>query len=836
MKRFLFTLTTAFLIITATAQNMLGYVAAADMNHWVDSVMQRMTDDEKLGQLIMPLYYMPEFSAANKTTIEKEMKQYHLGGILFSKGTRKSQTMFVDYAQQQSQKINHLPLLIAADAEWGSAMRLKDGVRFPMNKDLATIDPAVRDSLMYHYGLAMAQECHDLGIHISFAPVLDVNSNPKNPIIGARSFGADPSVVISCGLSYAAGLEDGGVMAVAKHFPGHGDTDQDSHKVLPLLKHDAKRMRTFEMLPFEHFSRAGYGGIMTAHLEVPSLEPTQGMPATASSRIITGELRERIGFQGLVFTDGLAMEGARKYPDICVKALNAGVDILLQPTPIDECWESLQKAIRKGSLKRQTIEEKCRRVLQWKYALIVAPQRQKLLYPVALSPVTPQQAATDMYAWVKAGDPKNASILSSSYVDPTEANAMLAANEPAAKKGKSAKKEQSAKAVQESKTPVPLVTDPKEVGMNAKVLEQIDVLAQDAVTRGATPGCQILVARKGKVVYNKCFGTLAPTDGDNQLDWLAGVQVSHKTLYDLASISKIAATVPAMILAVKEYKLNLKDKVTKWLPELKKTAYANVTLQDLLYHESGLRDGYLFYKDYPEPSLDVRDKEMISVIAGLKPKKKQGQYLYSCLNFVLLRYIIERLSGQRLDLYLQERLGDFYNDQLCFNPLDRGIDLSQIAPTEIDETVRHGLVHGTVHDEIGAWSLGVEGNSGLFGSATALSRILMLLANDGAEGGRQYLDKEICRQFTTQRSTRSRRGLGFDRQVAKGTKNPNMAEECSPRTWGHTGFTGTCCWVDPQQELVFIFLSNRICPSRANNLLSKESYRTRIHSIIYSSL
>lgn len=824
MKRLLLSVICILTVLSsATAQNLLGYVDSNDMNHWVDSVMKKMSDDEKLGQLLMPLYYMPEFNTTNKGIIEKEMKAYHLGGVLFSKGTRKSQQMFVDFAQKQSQKVNHLPLLVAADAEWGLAMRLKDGIRFPKNAELANINPAVRDSLLYQYGLAMAQECHEMGIHVSFAPVLDVNSNPKNPVIGTRSFSADPTVVISCGLSYAAGLEDGGVMAVAKHFPGHGDTDQDSHKVLPLLKHDIERMRTFEMKPFEYFSRAGYGGIMTAHLEVPSLEPTKGMPATASKNILNDELRERIGFRGLIFTDGLAMEGARKYPDICEKALNAGVDILLQPTPIDKCWESLKKAIKKGTLKKKTIEEKCRRVLQWKYALIIASERQKLLFPVARPVVSPQETSESLYAWVKAGDPKNALLLSDNYVDPTESNAMVPAEQ---KPVIAAKKD----------VPVPQTFNPKEVGMNARTLAKIDDLALDAIAKGATPGCQILVARKGKIVYNKCFGTLAPKGVDPRLDPLAAIPVNHQTVYDLASISKAAATVPAMMLAVQEYKLGLKDKVTKWLPELKNTAYSNVTLQDLLYHESGFRDGYRFYKDYENPSLELRDHEMIKVIAGLKPKKKQGQYLYSCLNFVLLRYIIERVTNQRIDAYLQKHLGTFFDDQLCFTPLEKGVELGQIAPTEIDDIVRHQLVHGTVHDEIGAWAMGVEGNSGLFGSATSLARLLLMLSHDGAEDGTQYIDKEICHQFTTQRSNRSRRGLGFDRQVAKGEKNPNMAEECSPQTWGHTGFTGTCFWVDPKYDLIYIFLSNRICPTRDPNILSKEGYRTRIHSLIYQSI
>ena len=807
MKRLLLAVFTLIYLSTATAQNLLGYVAADDMKLWVDSVMKTLSADERLGQLIMPLYYMPEYNAANRSTIEKEMKHYHLGGILFSKGTRQSQTQFVEYSQDLSKKQIGLPLLIAADAEWGTVMRLKDGLRFPMNKDLATIDPTVRDSMLYQYGLAMAEELRGLGIHVSFAPVLDINSNPKNPIIGARSFGADQKVVTTCGLSYASGLEDGGVMAVAKHFPGHGDTDTDSHKQLPLLSHSAERMRTFEMQPFHDFSRAGFGGIMTAHLEVPSLEPTKNMPATASAKILTDELRKRMGFNGLVFTDGLAMEGARKYPDICVKALNAGVDILLQPTPIADCWKSLKNAIKKGTLKQQTIDDKCRRVLQWKYALIVAPQRHSLLYPTVKPAATPKQISDQLYALVKEGNAGNASMLAEKgFKDPTEANtqadiaAINAAAMAAAKK-----------------TP----------------FDGIDAMVLQAIKDGAMPGCQVLVAHKGEIVYNKSFGTLAPVDGnDNSLDWLSGVQVNNNTLYDLASISKAAATVPAMMLAMKEFNLKLTDKATKWLPELKGTSYAKVTLQELLYHESGLREFHPFYKDFPEITPDVREKGMITTIAGLKPRRKQGTYLYSCLNFVLLRYIIERLSGQRLDAYLQQRLDPFFNDQLCFLPLDRGIDRSQIAPTEVDNEIRGRLIHGTVHDEIGEWAQGVEGNSGLFGSATGLARILMLMANDGAEDGKQYIDKTICHQFTTQRSTRSRRGLGFDRQTTK-NDNPNVVSACSPQTWGHTGFTGTCFWVDPKYDLVYIFLSNRVCPTRDNKAWNNAGIRTKIQSHIY---
>jgi CubicO group peptidase (beta-lactamase class C family) len=226
---------------------------------------------------------------------------------------------------------------------------------------------------------------------------------------------------------------------------------------------------------------------------------------------------------------------------------------------------------------------------------------------------------------------------------------------------------------------------------------------------------------------------------------------------------------------------------------------------------------------------------MLQTIATLDPKRKLGRYLYSDLSFVLLRYIVERQTGERLDLFLERRLPDFYGPWCCYNPLQHGVPRGAIAPTEQDDVVRHRFIHGTVHDETGAWALGVEGNSGLFASAEALAPLIQMIANGGELGGKRYLSKETCRLFTTQRSPHSRRGLGFDRQSAE-LDNPNLPEVCSPQTWGHTGFTGTCFWVDPKRELTYIFLSNKICPVRDNKAWTDGHVRPRILQAIYDAL
>lgn len=822
-----------FLLLATTslsAQNMLERVNAEEMAAWADEQMSKMSPEERLGQLIMPLYIKPEPTEADLRAIRQDIHDNHFGGIVLSKGTIDSHALLVNHIQQVAQDEGLPQMMICIDGEWGLNMRLKDAIKYPKNLALGQINADVRDEMMYLYGREVARQCRLLGIHVNFAPVLDVNSNPKNPVIGSRSFSADPEVVSLAAVSYAKGLEDGGVLSVGKHFPGHGDTKSDSHKTLPLQGKSIEAMNKTELPPFQTFIDAGLGGIMTAHLDIPALAEKKGMPATVSKRIITNVLRNTMHFNGLVFTDGLAMKGATMYKDVCVCALIAGNDILLQPTPQKAQMESLRNALKKGykgnghklTAKefKQLVDEKCRRVLMWKYALGLN---------------NPQTIDTDLLA--ERVNTPNAYKMKDE-LERLSGNPLLSDYDPTLQNqfNDEALVAEVTEAAESFDFPVPPLSlptaAPAEVGMDANALGAISTLAEQAVSTGATPGCQVLVARHGKVVYDQTFGTLG---GSKEQNRYADLPVTAETMYDLASVSKAVGTVPAIMMLINEHDLKLKDRITRWLPELKGTRYAKVTLQDLLYHESGFQAGYFFYKLTDAPDSVFRSDDMIQKIATLKPKRKQGQYLYSCLNFVLLRYIIERVSGERLDHYLQNRLPDFYGPWLCFNPLEQGVPLAGIAPTEQDDVVRHRFVHGTVHDETGAWALGVEGNSGLFGSAEALAPLLQMLHNDGELNGRQYLPRQLCHQFVTQRSTRSRRGLGFDRQTTS-CDNPNIAPESSVQTWGHTGFTGTCFWVDSQNDLIYIFLSNHICPTRENKLLRTENYRTRIHSAIYKAI
>lgn len=336
---------------------------AMQVSHWVDSVYQSLDQRGRVGQLIMPIIYpKPE----DTEVLLGRLKREHWGGILFQKGLLADQRRLTIRLQQASQ----VPLLIALDGEWGLNMRLKDAPRYPRNLLLSKKRNFV---FFYSYGREIARQCRLMGIHINFAPVLDVNSNPKNPVIGSRSFGSSPQLVAGLGRAYALGLETSGVLSVAKHFPGHGDTSEDSHKTLPTVTASRERMQEIELAPFRTYIEERFGGIMTAHLRVPAYDPS-GRPASLSAPITTELLRKEMDFDGLVFTDALEMKGAQTsgVTSVAVAALQAGNDILLGPSHPTQALDEIIAALKSGELTEAMIEAKCRRVLAFKYALIVA--------------------------------------------------------------------------------------------------------------------------------------------------------------------------------------------------------------------------------------------------------------------------------------------------------------------------------------------------------------------------------------------------------------------------------------------------------------------------------
>lgn len=335
------------------------------MTHWVDSVFKTLNTEEQLAQLIMPIVY-PSQDTQDIKREEQRFSKFKWGGILYQKGLMAHQLIM----NKRLQQTNSIPLLIALDGEWGLYMRLKDAPRFPRNLGLGL---AGDTQMLYEYGREIARECRLMGIHVNFAPTVDVNINPLNPVIGSRSFGSTPSVVSQLSEAYALGLEDGGVLSVAKHFPGHGDTSEDSHKTLPIVQATRKRLELVELAPFKHYINSGLGGIMTAHLRVPALE-NRSIPSSLSPNVCTDLLKKDLGFQGLIFTDGLEMEGVQTQSlgDIGVAALLAGNDILLGPSSPEAQLNNLVLAYWDGRLPAKLIEEKVRKVLAYKYRLIIS--------------------------------------------------------------------------------------------------------------------------------------------------------------------------------------------------------------------------------------------------------------------------------------------------------------------------------------------------------------------------------------------------------------------------------------------------------------------------------
>lgn len=335
------------------------------MQHWADSVYQSLSQEERLAQLIMPIIY-PSSDASRIANEERRVRQSKWGGILYQKGLLAEQVRM----NKQLQQASKTPMLIALDGEWGLYMRLKDAPRYPRNLGLGLNE---EDQIAYSYGREIARQCRLVGIHINFAPTVDVNINPRNPVIGSRSFGNDPKIVAKMSNAYGLGLEDGGVLSVAKHFPGHGDTSEDSHKTLPLVTASRKRLDAVELAPFREYFVRGLGGVMTGHLRVPALDAS-GVPSSLSSKIVTDLLKKEMRFGGLVFTDGLEMRGvhAGSRGDVGVAALKAGNDILLGPANAEAQLLALVNAYNSKELNAEDIKQKVMKVLYYKYRLIIS--------------------------------------------------------------------------------------------------------------------------------------------------------------------------------------------------------------------------------------------------------------------------------------------------------------------------------------------------------------------------------------------------------------------------------------------------------------------------------
>ena len=958
------------------------------MNHWVDSVFRTLSEKERIGQLFMPVI-TPSLSAYNVKHVQRLIKEVKIGGILFQKGTPHDQAQLTN----QTQASARVPLMISLDGEWGLSMRLLGTTRFPKNMMLGAVTDM---TLLEAYGQEVARQCHEMGIHVNFAPVLDVNSNPHNPVIGTRSFGENVDEVSRRGLAYARGLESRGILSVAKHYPGHGDTAEDSHYTLPTILHTRERLDSVELAPFRRYIEAGLGGIMTGHLVVPALDPQKGCPASLSKPIITDVLQREMQFSGLCFTDALAMKGARtnKSLNTSVAALLAGNDILLATaSPITDFAE-IEKALQKGVLTKELINERCKKVLRYKYILgvhqhksvetkdlnqrlnssdaawlaaklnseaITLLQNKEETLPLkdldkkkiailsigvskgnpfqqminkydrvehfSIERTTPAAQVQKVYAALQHFDvilcsihtvripeaaalrqlAKKQTLIYSFFTSPyfaekyssiTDAKALIMGYEatPLAQ-------EYAAQAIMggiatKGKLPVSIgklypagsglstiktrlgYHAPQEVGLSASKIRQIDSIAMEGLLNKAYPGCQILVAKDGIVIYEQSFG---------HLDYGRTQPVSAETVYDLASLSKAVGTLPAVMKAYDERRFTLMTRMGDLMPSLKGSNKATLRVKELLYHQSGVSPvenfylkavdkesykGRLFssyktaqhtvrfdsktyirtdFKLYPHLVSKTKSAEFPTeagkgvyihcsykdtILQDIRksPLRRRGAYAYSCVNFMLLKMMLEGLTKQPMDQMLNTTFYDKLGaSTLTYNPLRR-MSIECIAPTERDNVTRRQVLRGYVHDEAAAFQGGVSGNAGLFSTAGDLAKMLQLYLNDGEYGGHRFLTTETCRLFTRSKSPTNRRGLGFDKPDYKNPRYSPCGRLTPPSTYGHTGYTGTAFWVDPDNRLIYIFLSNRVHPTRANSKLFSLDIRTRIQDVIYKSI
>ena len=984
-KPIVLALTTLFMLCLTSVNSQSPLPAASMANlrqnypanqlNWVESTLDKMSVEERIGQLFMVAAYSDR-DYAHQTYINSLIKQHHIGGLIFFQGTPLKQTQMINFFQQNSKT----PLLIAIDGEWGLSMRLKQTQRFPKQLTLGAIQD---DRLIYKMGSEIARQCKRVGVHINFAPVIDVNNNPNNPVINDRSFGEDKYNVSKKGIEYMRGMEMNGVLACGKHFPGHGDTDLDSHYALPVIKHDINHLRNNEFYPFQEMIKQGVGGMMVAHLSIPALDDTPikagsttSMPTTLSKKVVTDLLKNEMGYKGLIFTDALNMKGVSSHfpPGIVdVKALLAGNDVLLFPENVGQAVIEIKKAIKNGDITQEEIDNRVRKILRAKYrvgldkwqplslnhldqdlntkeselliqqlyekALTLARDDYKQIpfkelekkqfgslalgastlttFQTILGKYAPiahhslryadsqsaynskfealknkshviislhnmsksrsknygiSNAALDLIKRLEAvtnvtvvvfGSPyslknfdNSRTVLMSyeeNYTTQSFSAQLLFGGIPA--KGKLPVTASPAYRFNQGETTYGSMrfkyTMPEDVGINSDDLLPIDDIVREAINEKATPGCQVLVAKNGKVIFEKSYGY--HTYGNR-------VSVKNSDLYDLASVTKISASMLGIMEMYEVGRLQLSDHLQKHLPETNNSNKKNLVLSDIMVHEAGLRSWIPFYE--PTMAYSIYNKtynstcnEQFSVPVAKNmymdgnyqqtiwqtiyesPLPNVGEYKYSDLGYYLFKKILEeKYAHKPLNEYLEER---YYKplglSTLCFKPTERFSTYS-IIPSENDTKWRKQVVHGYVHDMGAAMMGGVAGHAGVFSNANDLAVVMQMLLNGGQYGGRYYFSENTIKKFTSYQKKSSRRGLGFDKPEPNPRyKNPT-SDFASSETFGHTGFTGTCTWVDPKHDLVYVFLSNRTYPSMKNYKLIKQNTRTKIQDVIYKAI
>ena len=935
---------------------------------WVDSIYSSMTLKEKVGQL----FVIQAFSNKNKNhkdNIINIIRNNNIGGIIFSKGSAHKQVDLTNDFQSESS----IPLLIGMDAEWGLNMRLDSTFSFPWNMTLGAIKD---NNLIRQVGRSIADHCKRIGVNFNFAPVVDINTNPDNPIIGNRSFGESTQNVSSKSLNFMRGQQEMNILSSAKHFPGHGDTSTDSHKTLPFISHDKKRILKTELKPFKTLINNGLESVMIAHLEVPSLEKTKGLPSTLSYSIVTSLLKNTLGFKGLIITDALEMKGLSNFKskgNLDMLAFKAGNDILLMSANVSEGIKAIVDEYNLGEISEERLSYSVKKILKAKYkvglnnflqisktnlyndlnslenkilneelvekAITVVKNNDNMLPIKNLkNSIGYLNFGNDNYMaffdeltkYSKIDNLDEIDILkteSESFIESNYKTIIIGvhANSETPWKSYNLKKEeiifinriskkvnvilnifgspymlnkfknikningiiisyQNSKVYQkksaqlifgaiESTGILPVSIGklfsagqglelnkinrlsyglPESVNLRSDKLNKIDSLAQIAIDSSMTPGMQILVAKDGKVVYDKNFGYLT---------YKKKQRVNHNTIYDIASLTKILVTLPIVMKMVEQGKLSLDTKLKEIIPQYVNSNKSDKTIKEILSHFANLKSWIPFYKStldtvnkLPNPlyykksfsnEYNIKVTENLYLLSSFKDsininiknsELNNDKYKYSDLPYYILKEYIENYYSSDLSSIIDSQMNNKMGlTHSSFFPREIN-SLDNIAPTEIDDYFRFQEIRGTVHDMGAAMQGGIGGHAGLFSNVNDIAKIMQMFIQDGEYGGERYLNKSTIDLFNKcyYCSEKNRRGVGFDK--------PQIEEDgptcgcVSMNSFGHSGWTGTYTWADPDEKIVYVFLSNRSYPNSVENKLLKNNIRTDIQKLIYESI
>ena len=935
---------------------------------WVENILDSMTIDEKIGQLFMVAAYSNKDEKHEKF-ITNLIEKYHIGALIFFQDQPIKQAQVTN----KYQELSKYPLLIGIDGEWGLNMRLKDTYRFPWNMTLGAVQ---HEELIEEMGVAIGEHCNRMGIHMNFGPVVDVNINPKNPIIGNRSFGENPYNVASKAIAFTKGMQSKHVLASAKHFPGHGDTDADSHHELPVIDFSRERLDSVELYPYKKIFEEGLTGIMVAHLSVPSLESNKSLPSSLSKNIVTGLLQNALGFKGLIITDALNMKASANFAsseEINLGAILAGNDLLDVPLNIPETVKLFKKALKKGELTEERLDYSVRKILMTKYwaglnnykpieieNLIEDVNRiqddvlHRKLVKESLTLLKNDEQILPLkdldknnIAYVKLGDSDGKVFLNTlqkyAKVDAVSAETLdelieklrpyqkviIGYHKSNVNPWKSFKfKNQELVWLQEIARNYDVILDvfaspysllqlqsvtninglllsyqnskfaqdlsaqaifgaidvhgkipvsineffkegdgfflrsidrlgyeiPESVGMSSYYLAKIDSVAKIVLDEKMAPGMQILVARKGKVVFEKSYGhhTLAKQQ-----------KVKNTDKYDVASMTKILVTLPLIMELEEQEELSVNSTMGELLPELIGSNKQDLTVKAVLSHIAGLKAWIPFYTETLDSITKKPSKAFykyrqsadfnIKVASGLylrsdyndtifsrivhAEQRETPGYKYSDLSYFMFKRYLENLYHKDLNQLSKEHFyASIGANNMSYLPLEN-FKRKEVVPTEKDVYFRYQLVHGYVHDMGAAMQGGIGGHAGLFSNANDVAKMMQMYLQGGYYGGVNYLRPETINKFNTRyyADEKNRKGLGFDKPQLKEDEMATCG--CvSDKSFGHSGFTGTFTWADPESEIIYVFLSNRVYPTMENRGLVKEDIRPAIQKIIQDAL